>query len=249
KTALDTGIDRIAEMASIMGQGVDLGSDVPNAQTGLVPTHDWAKQHGIHWVEGNTVVQGIGQGYTQLTPLAQATMVARLASGLAVTPHLARRAGGVLQPESLPGGAPALDVDDQHLAVIRQGLFEVVNDPAGTGYGARLTIPGVQMAGKTGTAQVHNNSAAEKARNFNDMTMAWAQRPNAWFVAYAPADAPRYAMAVMVEHGNFGAQTAAPIAHDLMTYALLNDPAGRDQPLANPPPMPPLTVPQQGASA
>ena len=249
KTALDTGIDRIAAMASIMGQGVDLGSDVPNASVGLVPTHAWAKQHGIDWVEGNTVVQGIGQGYTQLTPLAQATMVARLASGLAVTPHLARRVGGVLQPESLPGAAAALDVDDQHLAVVRQGLFAVVNDPAGTGYGARLTIPGVKMAGKTGTAQVHDNTAAEKARNFNDMTMAWAQRPNAWFVAYAPADAPRYAVAVMVEHGNFGAQTAAPIAHDMMTYALLNDPAGRDQPLANPPPMPPLTVPQQGASA
>ena len=188
-------------------------------------------------------MQGIGQGYTQLTPMAQATMIARLASGLAVTPHLTRRIGGTLQPDSLPGGAATLDVDPAHLAVVRQGLFEVVNDPAGTGYGARLTIPNVQMAGKTGTAQVHNNTAAEKAKNFNDMTMAWEQRPNAWFVAYAPADAPRYAIAVLIEHGNYGAQTAAPIAHDLMTYALLHDPAGRDTPLANPPPEPPPTVP------
>ncbi|MBU6418510.1 MAG: penicillin-binding protein 2 [Proteobacteria bacterium] len=248
KTALDTGIDNIAAMAAKMGQGVDLGSDVPHVQTGLVPTLEWAKKHGIYWVKGNTVVEGIGQGYVQLTPMAQATMIARVASGLAVTPHLTRRVGGVLQPSSVPGTIPALDVDDQHLAVVRQGLFEVVNTPNGTGYGSRLTIPGVQMAGKTGTAQVHNNTAAEKARNFNDMTMAWAQRPNAWFVAYAPADAPRYALAVMVEHGNFGAQTAAPIAHDLMTYALLNDPAGRDKPLANPPPEPPPTVPQDNSA-
>ena len=243
KTALDTGIDRIAAMATIMGQGVDLDSDIPHTQAGLVPTLEWARRHGIHWAQGNTVVQGIGQGYTQLTPMAQATMIARLASGLAVTPHLTRRIGGTLQPDSLPGGAATLDVDPAHLAVVRQGLFEVVNDPAGTGYGARLTIPNVQMAGKTGTAQVHNNTAAEKAKNFNDMTMAWEQRPNAWFVAYAPADAPRYAIAVLIEHGNYGAQTAAPIAHDLMTYALLHDPAGRDTPLANPPPEPPPTVP------
>lgn len=243
KTALDTGIDKIAEMATKMGQGVDLGSDVPHTQNGLVPTLEWARKHGIHWVQGNTVVQGIGQGYTELTPLAQVTMIARVASGLSVTPHLTRRVGGVLQPNSVPGAAPPLDVDDRHLAVVRQGLFEVVNNPAGTGYGARLTIPNVQMAGKTGTAQVHDNTAAEKAKNFNDLTMAWENRPNAWFVAYAPADKPRYAIAVLVEHGNYGAQTAAPIAHDLMTYALLHDPAGRDQPLANPPPEPPPTVP------
>ncbi len=243
KTALMVGIDKIAEMATKMGQGVDLGSDVPHAQDGLVPTLEWAKKHGIHWVQGNTVVQGIGQGYTQLTPLAQATMIARLATGTAVTPHLTRRVGGVLQPNSFPGAAPPLDVDDSHLATIRQGLFEVVNTPAGTAYGARLTLPNVQMAGKTGTAQVHNNTAAEKQKNFNDMDMAWAQRPHAWFVAYAPYDNPRYAIAVLVEHGNFGAQTAAPIAHDMMTYALLHDPAGRDTPLANPPPEPPPTVP------
>ncbi len=243
KTALDTGIDKIAEMATKMGQGVDLGSDVPNAEVGLVPTLDWARKHGIHWVEGNTVVQGIGQGYTQLTPMAQATMIARIASGTSVTPHLTRRVGGVLQPNSAPGAAPLLDVDDQHLAVVRQGLFAVVNTPSGTGWGARLTIPNVQMAGKTGTAQVHNNTAAEKERGYNDLDMAWAQRPNAWFVAYAPYDNPRYAVAVLVQHGNFGAQTAAPIAHDMMTYALLHDPSGRDTPLANPPPEPPSTVP------
>jgi penicillin-binding protein 2 len=87
------------------------------------------------------------------------------------------------------------------------------------------------MAGKTGTAQVHDNTAAEKQKNFNDATMAWADRPNGLFVGFAPYDAPRYAVAVIVEHGLFGAQVAAPIAKQLMTYALTNDPAGRDVPL------------------
>lgn len=243
KTALMVGVDKIADMATRMGLGVDLGSDVPHAQAGLVPTLAWAKKRNIHWAQGNTVVQGIGQGYTQLTPLAQATMIARIATGNSITPHLTRRVGGELQPNSEPGAAPPLDVDPQHLAAIRQALFEVVNTPAGTAYSARLTLPNVQMAGKTGTAQVHNNSAAEKAKDFDDMTMAWENRPNAWFVAYAPYDNPRYAVAVLVEHGNFGAQTAAPIAHDLITYAILHDPSGRDTPLANPPPEPPSTVP------
>ncbi|MGE4481109.1 penicillin-binding protein 2 [Acidocella sp.] len=243
KTALDTGIDKIAEMATKMGLGVDLNSDMPHTQDGLVPTHDWARKHGIHWMPGNTVVQGIGQGYTQLTPMALATMIARVGTGLSVTPHITRRVGGVLQPDSVPGTAPELDVDDRHLAVVRQGLFEVVNTPKGTAYASRLTIPNVQMAGKTGTAQVHDNTAAEKVAGFNDMTMAWEKRPNALFVAYAPIDNPRYAIAVVVEHGNYGAQSAAPIAHDMMTYALLHDPAGRDKPLANPPPEPPPTAP------
>ena len=231
QVALGVGIDRIAAMATQMGLGTDLGVDLPNASPGLVPTLDWARRRGIHWVEGSTVVQGIGQGYTQLTPLALATMIARVATGSAVGPHITRRIGGALQIGSTPGVWPALDVDPAHLAVVRQGLFEVVNTPAGTAYGARLTLPNVQMAGKTGTAQVHNNTAAEKQQGFNDLTMAWAARPNALFVAFAPYDKPRYAVAVVIEHGNYGGQAAAPIANALMTYALTHDPAGRDVPL------------------
>jgi penicillin-binding protein 2 len=231
QVALGVGIDPIAAMATRLGLGTDLGVDLPDASPGLVPTLDWARRHGIHWVEGSTVVQGIGQGYTQLTPLALATMIARVATGSAVGPHITRRIGGRLQDGSDPGDWPVLDVDPAHLAVVRQGLFEVVNTPAGTAYGARLTLPNVQMAGKTGTAQVHDNTAAEKQAGFNDLTMAWAQRPNALFVAFAPYDNPRYAVAVVIEHGNYGGLAAAPIANTLMTYALTHDPAGRDVPL------------------
>jgi penicillin-binding protein 2 len=87
------------------------------------------------------------------------------------------------------------------------------------------------MAGKTGTAQVHNNTAAEKQKNFNDATLAWADRPNGLFVGFAPYSAPRYAVAVIIEHGLWGAISAAPVARDLLTYAIQNDPAGRDKPL------------------
>ena len=110
-------------------------------------------------------------------------------------------------------------------------MFEVVNTPAGTAYTARLTLPGMQMAGKTGTAQVHDDTAAESVRNFNDNSMPWAKRPNALFIAFAPVDKPRYAAAVVVEHGLWGGQSAAPIARDLMTYALTRNSDGNDAPI------------------
>lgn len=231
QVAIRVGIDRMAEMAAELGLGVDLQTDIPHATAGLVPTLAWARERGIHWAQGSTVVQGIGQGYTAVTPLALATMIARVASGIAIGPHITRRVGGELQNGADPADWLPLDVDDRHLAVLRQGLYEVVNTPAGTAYASRLSLPGVAMAGKTGTAQVHNASAAEKQRNFNLNNLALEDRPNGLFVGFAPYDNPKYAIAVIVEHGLFGAQSAAPIAHDLMEYALTHDPAGRDAPL------------------
>ncbi len=161
-----------------------------------------------------------------------ATAVARIATGRVVNPHITKRIGDDPQTSFDPaGGAAVLDVDEQHLKVVRQGMFEVVNTPAGTAYTARLTVPGIQMAGKTGTAQVHNDTAAESVRNYNDDSMPWAMRPNALFIAFAPVDQPRYAAAVVVEHGLWGGQSAAPIARDLMTYALTRNSDGNDMPI------------------
>jgi penicillin-binding protein 2 len=232
KTALRTGIDAISEMATKLGLGTELQTDVPHVATGLVPSHAWATSRDIHWVEGDTVVQGIGQGYTLLTPISMATAVARIATGRVVNPHITKRVGDESQTSFDPAGAAAvLDVDEQHLKVVRQGMFEVVNTPAGTAYTARLTLPGIQMAGKTGTAQVHNDTAAESVRNYNDDSLPWAERPNALFIAFAPVDQPRYAAAVVVEHGLWGGQSAAPIARDLMTYALTHNSDGTDMPI------------------
>ena len=231
QVALGVGVNNIAAMAHQLGIGVDLQMDMPHQSPGLVPSLDWARKHNIHWSPGNTVVQGIGQGYNQVTPVALATMIARISTGLAIGPHITRRVGGQLQVGANATDWPALDVDDRHLALVRQGLFEVVNTPRGTAYKERLMLPNVQMAGKTGTAQVHNDTAAEKMKNYNANWMAWADRPNGLFVGFAPYDNPRYATAVIVEHGNWGALSAAPIARDLMAYCITNDPAGRDTPI------------------
>ncbi|MCF3946034.1 penicillin-binding protein 2 [Acidiphilium sp. AL] len=222
-TALVTGIDRIAAMGRRLGLIGRVGLDLPGVSEGFLPTRAWARGRHLVWTRGNTVIQGIGQGYTQVTPLGLATMTARIASGRAIGPHIARAVGTVAQPGSTAAHWPVLGLDDRHLAAVRQGMFEVVNTPLGTGWASRLTLPGVHMAGKTGTAQVHDETAAQEKSNFNDASLPWKFRPNAFFIAFAPVHAPRFAVAVVVEHGNEGASVSAPIAHDLITAALTRD--------------------------
>lgn len=219
-TALVTGIDRIAAMGRRLGLIGHVGLDLPDVAEGFLPTRAWARRRRLLWTRGNTVIQGIGQGFTQVTPLGLATMTARIASGRVVGPHIARSVGAVVQPGSMAAHWPDLGLDDRNLAAVRQGMFEVVNTPLGTGWASRLTLPGVHMAGKTGTAQVHDETMAQERANFNDASLPWKFRPNAFFIAFAPVHAPRFAAAVVVEHGNEGASASAPIAHDLITAAL-----------------------------
>ena len=228
-TALATGIDRIAAMGQRLGLIGKPVIDLPGVDHGFLPTHEWAQERRLPWTQGNTVIQGIGQGYTQVTPLGLATMVARIASGRALGPHIAQSIGGVIQPGGKADDWPSLGLDGRHLAAVHQGMFEAVNTRAGTGYASRLTLPGVYMAGKTGTAQVHAQTAAQEKANFNDALLPWKFRPNAFFIGFAPADAPRYAAAVVVEHGNEGADVAAPIVKALMTKALTHGDVMRGQ--------------------
>jgi penicillin-binding protein 2 len=108
-------------------------------------------------------------------------------------------------------------------------MFAVVNEEGGTAKHARLDIPGVQLAGKTGSSQVRRVSRwAREHGNFNSASLPWEFRPHALFVCFAPYDAPRYAVSVVVEHGNAGADVAAPLARDIMTDTLLRDPVKRD---------------------
>ena len=234
QAALHTGIDPIAATAHGLGLGVDLPKlDLPEQRTGLVPTRAWRTKQGHPWQLGDTVVAGIGQGYIEVTPLQLATYVARIASGRAVQPHVTRIMAGAPQPGIQPGDWPALDVPDKHLRVVRQGMWEVVNDRRGTAPAAKLPDPRWQMAGKTGSAQVVAVPRALRANgHFNSADLPWKYRPNALFVAFAPFEAPRYAISVVVEHGNAGAEAAAPIARDLMMDTLLRDPANRSQPPA-----------------
>jgi penicillin-binding protein 2 len=229
EVAKRTGIDRIAAMAHRFGLGMDLEIDLPGARTGLIPTREWRIAQGHPWNLGDTVVSGIGQGFIQVTPLQLATYAARVATGRKVEPHLTRKLGDVLQPGSQPDDWPDLKLSDRNIAIVREGMWAVVNEAGGTAPLAKLSDQRWQMAGKTGSSQVRRVSREQREQgNFDSSKLPWEFRPHALFVAYAPYDVPRYALAVVVEHGNAGAAMAGPIARNIMTDALQRDPAGRD---------------------
>jgi len=228
EVARRTGIDHIAAMANRLGLGVELELDLPGQRTGLIPTREWRVARGHPWNVGDTIVSGIGQGYVQVTPLQLATYASRIASGRMVQPHLTRKLSGIPQPGSEAEDWPVLGLSERLLHAVREGMWAVVNEPGGTAPLARLADPQVQLAGKTGSAQVRRVSRElRESGHFDSRKLPWEYRPHALFVAYAPYDAPRYALAVVIEHGNAGAAAAAPMAHDIMTEVLRRDPANR----------------------
>ncbi|SLN72361.1 Stage V sporulation protein D [Oceanibacterium hippocampi] len=215
------GIERIAEMASRFGMGHELGIDLAGERSGLVPTKEWKQAvQGVAWQKGETLIAGIGQGFMLATPLQLAIMTARIASGLAVTPTLARRHDAPV--------APSLGISHASLSVVREGMNRVINGKRGTARGARIKEEGWEMAGKTGTAQVRRISKAERARGVRkNEDKPWEERDHALFVAFAPVNEPRYAISVIVEHGGGGSAVAAPIARDILIEAQRLDPLGR----------------------
>ncbi len=226
QVALRAGIDRISAMSHRLGMGTELELDLPGQRHGLVPTKDWRISKGHPWLLGDTVVSGIGQGYILVTPLQLATFTARLATGRAVQPHFTRRIAGVLQPGSQPEDWPDLGVPEPLLQAIRGGMFAVVNE-GGTAPKARMAGP-VRMAGKTGSSQVRRVSRKmRESGRFDSKKLPWEFRPHALFVGYAPHDQPKYAVAVVVEHGNAGGEAAAPLARDIMADVFRRDPAAR----------------------
>jgi len=228
EVARRTGIDHIAAMANRLGLGVTLDVDLPGQRPGLIPTRAWRASHGHAWNMGDTIVSGIGQGYVQVTPLQLATYVSRIASGRAVQPHLTRNLAGVPQSGAQSGDWPVLRLTETLLHMVRQGMWAVVNEPGGTAPLARLADPRVQLAGKTGSAQVRRVSRElRESGKFDSAKLPWEYRPHALFVAYAPYDEPRYALSVVIEHGNAGAAAAAPLARDIMTEVLRRHPANR----------------------
>ena len=229
EVAKRVGIDRIAAMAHRFGLGTELAIDLPGVRTGLIPTREWRMGQGHAWNLGDTVVAGIGQGYIQVSPLELATYAARVATGRSVTPHLTRKISGELQTGAKPEDWSYIGLTDRYLHVVREGMWAVVNEAGGTAPQAKLPDQRWQMAGKTGSSQVRRVSREQREQgNFDSSKLPWELRPHALFVAYAPYDAPRYALAVVVEHGNAGAAAAGPIARDIMMDALQRDPAGRD---------------------
>ena len=228
EVARRTGMESIAAAAHTFGLGTALDIELPHQRIGAIPTPATRRAKGHHWNGGDTINAGIGQGFVQVTPLQLATYASRIASGRAVQPHLTRSLDGVIQPGALPAHWPELAVEEEHLASLRAGMFAVVNEAHGTAPKARLPLAGIQMAGKTGSAQVRRVSRAlREGGHFDSSKLPWEFRPHALFICFAPYDAPRYAAAVVIEHGNAAAEVAAPLARDIMTDTLTRDPTSR----------------------
>ena len=219
------GIDRIADMAKRFGMDEALGIELAGEADGLVPNRAWKlAKKGKPWLQGETLISGIGQGYLLVTPLQIAVMTARLATGNKTVPRLLREVAGDDGEDQ--GEATSLGLSERHLAIVREGMDGVVNGKRGTGRRARLEGD-ERMAGKTGTAQVRRITKAERMKGGKlAKETPWELRDHGLFVAYAPADAPRYALSLILEHGGSGAK-AALVGKDLMNEVLQRDPMRR----------------------
>ena len=222
EAAQRTGIDNLAELCREFGLGERFDVPVSAVREGIVPSTKWkAQARGEQWYPGETLNTAIGQGDVLTSPLQLAVMTARIASGRAVTPRLVKSINGVEQPVAQ---AEPLNVSRQHLKLIQQSMYNVSNGRRGTARRSRIVADGMEMAGKTGTSQVRNITAAERARGvFRNDQLPWERRDHGLFVAYAPFDKPKYAIAVIVEHGGGGSSAAAPPARDILLYALYGD--------------------------
>lgn len=219
------GIERIRETALEMGLGrlFDVGIPMLSQAGGLFPSPQWKRARtGQSWTMGDTYNVGIGQGAVLASPLQLAVMTARMATGRAVEP--------TLYPRTRTREFAPLDFSEEHLLAVHNAHVGVVHEPGGTSYWSLggLGIEGVRMAGKTGTSQVYSISAEERARGVRDQDdLPWRLRNHGLFICYAPAEAPRYALALVVEHGGGGSRSAAQPARDILREIVLRDPAGR----------------------
>ena len=219
EVALKVGIDKIAAMCKRFGLGQRHDLPMSAISEGTIPNKDWMlEKHGQDWRMGDTINAAIGQGYVLASPLQLAVMVARIASGKVVLPRLMRSVGG--KDVAFAAAAP-IGLDGSLLRAVRGGMFEVINNQRGTAYSARIADETMLWAGKSGTSQVRNISAAERETGVvgND-ALPWKRRDHALFVGFAPAEAPRYSVAVVVEHGGGGSSVAAPIARDAILRTL-----------------------------
>lgn len=225
--ALKVGIDRIGAMAKRFGFGAPTGINFEGEKTGTVPSRDWKRaNYDTGWRTGETIITAIGQGYLLSTPLQLSVMTAALANGgRLVTPRVTKLNDDIIQPRDI-------GLKPENLDLMKRGMYRAVNRPDGTAYASSLLIGGARMSGKTGTVQVRRISKDERLKGVTpNHKLDWHLRDHSLFVGYAPHDNPKYAIAVVIEHGGGGAQVAAPMARDIMVH-LLND--GKPMPKPEP---------------
>lgn len=223
-------IDILADTARKFGLGQTYELGIPGQQRGVVPDRAWKREYfagnpaNQPWFQGETLSCIIGQGYVTSTPLQLAVMTARVATGRAVRPRLVRAVGDLVLPAP---EAPLIDINQDNLAIVRAGMNAVTNE-YGTAARSRLDDPAWQLAGKTGTSQVYQITAEDRARGLDKPEeLPWARRDHALFVCYMPYENPRYACSVVVEHGIGGARMAGPKAREIMRAVAERDPASR----------------------
>ncbi len=206
------GYDKVAPMAKRLGLGQKFDLPVVSQNYGTVPDSAWKlKRYQKNkrlierpdWTNSDTLNAAIGQGFLIVNPLQLAVMAARIASGRDLQPQLI----GV--HKSPP---PLIGLDPKHLEIVRGGMWQVVNGD-GTAGASRLPLEGIEMSGKTGTAQVRRIAGAQRGQSGD-----WKYRDHGLFVFFAPSDQPRFAGAVAIEHGLGGARAAAPVAKDVLTF-------------------------------
>ena len=212
------GYDRVAPVARTMGLGQTFDLPLAGQRFGTVPDSAWKqRKYKTGWTVADSLNASIGQGYVLTNPLQLAVMASRLASGRAVQPSLLAR--------DVRSDAPALPYDPEQLAIVRDAMWGVVNG-GGTGSAARLQIPGVFIAAKTGTAQVRRITMAERRSGvLKNGALPFKLRDHALLVCFAPADNPRYAAGIVLEHNGHTVRSldTPGIGRDIMTYLLDRD--------------------------
>ena len=219
--AVELGIDNMYNFLSRFGFGKKTGIDLEGETSGLMPSQEWKmKRYKEKWYGGDTVSAGIGQGYDLTTPMQLAFATAVLANdGVGYLPHLVRQVQhGDSNDKVIPGAKPEFNINlnPEHVALVKSAMV-AVTQPGGTAAQASAGAP-YAFAGKTGTAQVVGIKQGEK---YNASQLSERNRDHAWFIAFAPADKPRIAIAVLAENGGHGGTVAAPIARKMIDYYLL----------------------------
>jgi penicillin-binding protein 2 len=206
------GYDNIAPMAKRLGLGQKFDLPVVSQSFGTVPDSEWkARRYQLNkrlierpdWTASDTLNASIGQGFLIINPMQLAVMGGRIASGRNIQPRLI---GVGKKP------APLLGIPPEHLEIVRGGMWQVVNGD-GTAGASKLQLPGIEMSGKTGTAQVRRIAGGQRGQSGD-----WRYRDHGLFVCFAPSANPRYAASVVIEHGLGGARAAAPVAKDVLTF-------------------------------
>ncbi len=221
------GVDRIAAWAHALGLGRKSGIDLKHERSGTIPSNEW-KERRLHqrWYPAETLSVAIGQGYVSVTPLQMADLAAEVANGGTLYKPQFVKEVDALNGDVVKTFPPVVErrthIDPAVLAVVRDAMADVVNAPDGTAHKAKLD--GIVVAGKTGTAQVVKEAAGVRTK---ETALPSKYRDHGWFIAFAPLDHPKIAIACVIEHSGHGGSSAAPVVKAVMQrYFQLNPPQG-----------------------